>query len=359
MDPKRIDIQSLLRDNIRNIKPYSSARDEYTGTEGVFLDANENPLGTVSSGVFNRYPDPLQRGVKEKLALLKKCKPEQIFIGNGSDEAIDLVFRAFCAPRKDKVIFTPPTYGMYQVCADINDVQAISIPLTPEFQLDTQSILEAVAMDTSIKAIFICSPNNPSGNLMKDEDVRVICENFDGIIFFDEAYIDFTSHPSKIEWLNEFPNLIVSQTFSKAWGMAALRLGVGYASEEIIRVFNSIKFPYNINQASQEYALEALGKVEKMHDMVGELLKERDNMIATLKDFSFVEKIYPSDANFLLVKMEEAKAIFDFLIGKTVIVRDRTKVPGCEGCLRITVGTREENQELYQELKAWEKKACR
>lgn len=344
------DIRKLLRPNIAEIVPYSSARDEYTGKEGIFLDANENPIGSVANGDFNRYPDPLQRAVKEKIARIKGVASSKIFLGNGSDEPIDLLFRAFCEPQTDNVITLPPTYGMYRVCADINNVAVVQVPLTPEtFDIDVAGVLNAV--DTDTKIIWICSPNNPTGNLVSRKKVVEVIEKFNGIVVIDEAYIDFADEPSFVEELNNYPNLVVLQTFSKAWGMAALRLGMAYASEEIINVLNNIKYPYNINIATQHLVLEALDKVADKDDMVAELMKQRSWLVDNLKDISFVEKIYPTDANFVLVKMKGARTVYEKLLKKLVIVRDRSKVTLCDDCLRITVGTASENEKLIEELK--------
>ena len=344
------DIRKLLRPNIAEIVPYSSARDEYTGKEGIFLDANENPIGSVANGDFNRYPDPLQRAVKEKIARIKGVAPSKIFLGNGSDEPIDLLFRAFCEPQTDNVITLPPTYGMYRVCADINNVAVVQVPLIPEtFDIDVAGVLNAV--DTDTKIIWICSPNNPTGNLVSRKKVVEVIEKFNGIVVIDEAYIDFADEPSFVEELNNYPNLVVLQTFSKAWGMAALRLGMAYASEEIINVLNNIKYPYNINIATQHLVLEALDKVADKDDMVAELMKQRSWLVDNLKDISFVEKIYPTDANFVLVKMKGARTVYEKLLKKLVIVRDRSKVTLCDDCLRITVGTASENEKLIEELK--------
>lgn len=343
-------LDQLLRENIKNIQPYASARDEYTGAKGVFLDANENPYGSVSGGEYNRYPDPLQREIKELLAQLKRVEQNQIFLGNGSDEPIDLLFRAFCNPGKDNVIINPPTYGMYQVCADINDVEVRKVNLTPDFQLQPKAILDAV--DENTKLIFICSPNNPTGNCMKTKDINILLRDFQGIVVIDEAYIDFADAPSFTTLLSDTPNLFVLQTFSKAWGMAALRLGMGYANEEIIKVLNRIKYPYNINQATQELALKALTNILKKENYVTQILEQRSILESELSKLPFIEKIYPSDSNQLLIKLPNAKDVYQKLIKKLVIVRDRSSVSLCENCLRISIGTQAETDIFLRELTA-------
>ncbi len=341
-------LEKLLRNNIRSIKPYSSARDEYSGKTGVFLDANENPLGSVGLSGYNRYPDPYQSELKSVISVLKNIAAEHIFLGNGSDEPIDLLFRAFCEPRIDNVIVTPPTYGMYRVCADINDIEVKEVNLTEEFELQTEKVLSAVNENT--KLIWLCSPNNPSGNLMQRASVEKILKEFNGIVVVDEAYIDFSEEPSFITELKNYPNLVVLQTFSKAWGLAALRLGMAFASAEIVQVLSKIKYPYNINLSTQKLALDALRKAEEKDQFVEEILKERDNLKAELSKFSAVTKIFPSEANFLLIRIDNARKIFDQLIAQLVIVRDRSSVVLCKDCLRITVGTKDENNTLLKEL---------
>ena len=345
-------LNALLRPHILNLTPYSSARDEYTGKEGVFLDANENPLGsTTATGDYNRYPDPYQSAIKERLAPIKGVRPTQIFLGNGSDEPIDLLVRATCqpGPSGDSMLIVPPTYGMYEVSANINDVHLIKVPLTADFQLNTDAVLAAILPTT--KLIFICSPNNPSGNLIDREAIRRVIETADhSLIIVDEAYIDFAGQPSWLTELNRYPNLVVLQTFSKAWGLAALRLGMCFASEELIRVMNKIKPPYNISAPTQTLALEALTHEANKNAMVAQILTKRATLAKQLAELPLVQHIYPSDANFLLVKFENPKAVFDYLIGKQVIVRDRSRVILCDGCLRITVGTAHENQQLLTVL---------
>jgi histidinol-phosphate aminotransferase len=342
-------INNILRENIKKTKPYSSARDEYNGNEGIFLDANENTLGSVTKDNYNRYPDPLQHEVKERLAVIKGVKPTQIFFGNGSDEAIDLLYRAVCQPGKDNVITMPPTYGMYEVSANINDVLVKEVPLNPDFEIQTDKVLAAV--DAHTKMIFVCSPNNPTGNCLNTESIEKLLKGFNGIVAIDEAYIDFANNKSFLPKLNQYPNLIILQTFSKAWGMAGLRLGTAYASEEIISVLNKIKPPYNINQLTQELALEALGKVLKKEEMVTEILVQRENLVKKLSEIKFVIKVYPSDSNFVLVKTTDGKKVYDYLVSKKIITRDRSKITLCEGCIRITVGTKNENELLLKELK--------
>jgi histidinol-phosphate aminotransferase len=345
-------IDDLLRPHIKHIKPYSSARDEYSGKEGVFLDANENPYGSLTGEPFNRYPDPYQLEIKEKLSFVKGVRPTQIFLGNGSDEAIDLLMRAFCIPGKDNIILLPPTYGMYEVSASINDIMVKKVNLTEDYQLRPASILSAV--DKNSKIIFICSPNNPSGNKMKREAIRTVIQGFAGLVVVDEAYIDFSDEPSFITELAEFPNLLVMQTFSKAWGLANLRLGMAFASEEIIRILNLIKPPYNISGLTQQKVLESLENYNKIPDLVRKIAEEKDHLIEALKKLPFIRQIYPSNANFILVKVWEAKKIYDYLLNDLVIVRDRSKVILCEDCLRISVGTKEENEFFLQILEKYE-----
>ncbi len=342
-------LNSLLRDNIKNLVPYSSARDEFKGEATVFLDANENSLGSPLMAWYNRYPDPLQLKVKEKLSEIKTVPVSNIFLGNGSDECIDILFRVCCEPGKDNIIIVPPTYGMYEVCANINDVQVKKVPLTPDFQLDLTGIEEAV--DDYTKMIFLCSPNNPTGNALLREDVEVVLNNYFGLVVIDEAYVNFSRYRSFIGELNEYPNLVVLQTLSKAWGLAALRVGMAFASEEIIQVMNKVKPPYNISQASQELVLKALEEVGQVNDMIKEIVTERKQLEDQLHTLPIVEKIYPSDANFLLVKVSNAKTIYDFLLTGGIVVRDRSKVILCKDCLRITVGTPAENFQLVNKLR--------
>ncbi len=340
----KFELEKLLRENIKQLKPYSSARHEFTGEASVFLDANENPYGSTLPEDFNRYPDPLQWQLKFQLAKIKGVPAENIFIGNGSDEVIDLAYRIFCNPGKDNVIICPPTYGMYEVSANINDVAIKKVNLLEGFQLDTAGILNAV--DDNTKLLFICSPNNPTGNNMNRSDVELLLNNFPGIIIIDEAYINYSRQKPFIQELTEYPNLIVMQTLSKAWGLASLRLGLGYASLDIIDLFNKVKPPYNINKASQELALEALQNTEEVNAWIKETVNEREALANELKKFSFVEKIYESDANFFLMKVKDADKLYNYLSSNGVIVRNRSKEVMCENSLRITIGTPEENQQL-------------
>ena len=349
------DLNIILRENIKKLVPYSSARDEYKGKDGVFLDANENAYGAPlkeKEVQYNRYPDPLQLEVKEKLSKIKGLPVENIFLGNGSDEAIDILFRAFCNPGKDNAIICPPTYGMYEVSANINDVATIKVPLTPEtFQLDTEKILKAINVNT--KLIFICCPNNPTGNGVKWDAIKTILEKFNGIVLVDEAYINFASYQSLIPKLLEYPNLVIIQTLSKAWGMAVLRVGMAFASRSIIDIFNKIKPPYNINAASQKLALEALNNVDQVNTWIKEIVAEREKLAAVLLSLPFVLKIYPSEANFILVKTNDPKRIYNYLTDHKIIIRDRSSVTLCEGSVRITIGTKEENKQLIEQLKSY------
>ncbi len=339
----------LLRDNIKKLVPYSSARDEFKGEASILLDANENAFGSPYARNYNRYPDPLQHRVKEKLHRIKGVPVENIFLGNGSDEAIDILFRAFCEPGRDNVILVPPTYGMYEVSANINNVAYKKVNLTIDYQLDLDGIAEAI--DAHTKLIFICSPNNPTGNSIRRQDIETILVNFDGIVVVDEAYINFSKQPSFTTDLVEFPNLVVLQTLSKAWGLAALRLGMAFANKEIIEIFNKIKPPYNINQATQDIVLEALEGVEIVNEWIKEVVGEREKLSAALQVLPQVAHVTPSDANFILVKLEEPRALYNFLVDKGIIVRDRSKVELCEGCLRLTIGTPAENNTLLKEVK--------
>ena len=343
------DLNSILRPHIAKLQPYTSARDEYTGKEGVFLDANENPFGSITEQDFNRYPDPYQAALKEEIAKIKGVRPSQIFLGNGSDEAIDLLFRAFCNPGKDNVILLPPTYGMYEVSANINDVEIRKVALTEDFQLQPEKILKTA--DSNSKILFICSPNNPSANKANREDILFLLKNFKGLVVVDEAYIDFSDEPSFTTELGNFPNLLVMQTFSKAWGLASLRLGMGFASEDLIRILNKIKPPYNISGLTQETVLNAIRNKEKVDQMIQDILSEREYLKAELEKLPFVQKIHPSHANFLLVKLPNANQVYEDLIREKIIVRNRAKVLLCEDCLRITVGKRTENEAFLEALK--------
>ncbi|MEN9569139.1 MAG: hypothetical protein RL172_370 [Bacteroidota bacterium] len=345
------DLNTLIRQNIKNLTPYSSARHEFTGKASVFLDANENAFGSPLAEKFNRYPDPLQWQLKFQLARIKGVPAENIFVGNGSDEVIDLAFRIFCNPGKDNVIVCPPTYGMYEVSANINDVAIKKVNLTPNFQLDVPGILDAV--DANTKLLFICSPNNPTGNNMNRDDVEVLLNNFPGIVIIDEAYINYSRQKTFIQELTEYPNLVVMQTLSKAWGLAALRLGLCYASMDIIDVFNKVKPPYNVNEASQHLGLEALQDTSTVNDWIKTVVEQRALLVNEINGLSFVEKLYPSDANFILVKVANANALYDYLTANEVIVRNRNKDVNCSNCLRITIGTPDENNLLIKLLKTF------
>jgi histidinol-phosphate aminotransferase len=345
------DINNILRENIKNLTPYSSARNEYQGEASIFLDANENAFGSPLDTAYNRYPDPMQYQVKMRLSEIKGVPARNIFIGNGSDEAIDILFRSFCNPGVDNVIIVPPTYGMYQVSANINDVEARKVLLTEEYQLNLEGIAEAI--DEHTKLIFICSPNNPTGNSINRDDIETLLANFNGIVVIDEAYINFSRQKTFIQELTEYANLVVLQTLSKAWGLAGLRVGMAFASEEIIEVMNKVKPPYNVNEASQQLALEALNNVQQVNDWIKETLAQRDKLVLTLKDFDFVLDIYPSDANFILIKTTDAKGIYNFLVQNGIIIRNRTNVELCEGCLRITIGTPDENKILIDTLQQY------
>ena len=341
------ELDKLVRVNIRDMQPYSSARDEFEGTGEVFLDANENPFDTG----LNRYPDPYQRQLKKKIAELKGVSPDQLFLGNGSDEAIDLIFRIFCDPGKDEIITTDPTYGMYQVSAAIQDIKVKKVPLSKDFEISSDAILNEVS--TTTKLIFVCTPNNPSGNDLEQTEILKIIEGFDGIVVVDEAYIDFTDAPSFTRQLNEHENLIVLQTFSKAWGMAGLRLGIAFANPEIIRYFNKVKAPYNLNLLTQKEALGRLENSTEVVEMSLELKEQRNVLEGQLSTLPVVKYIFPSATNFLLVRFENSKKVFDYLIDLEIIVRDRSKALYCENCLRITVGTIDENKKLVEALKAF------
>ena len=355
------ELNKLIRENIKNLTPYSSARHEFTGKASVFLDANENAYGSPLSSSFgeglevryNRYPDPLQWQLKFQLAKIKGVPAENIFVGNGSDEVIDLAYRIFCNPGKDNVIICPPTYGMYEVSGNINDVEIKKVNLTENFQLDVEGILEAV--DSNTKLLFICSPNNPTGNDMDRADVEILLNNFPGIVIIDEAYINYSKQKAFIQELTEYPNLIVMQTLSKAWGLAALRLGLCYASLDIIDLFNKVKPPYNINDASQQLGVEALQNTKQVNEWIKEVVEQKELLFQELKPLSFVEKIFPSDANFILVKVKDANKLYNHLSGHEVIVRNRSKDVHCGNCLRITIGTQEENSILINLLQSYER----
>ena len=347
-----MNIEHFVRPNILNLKPYSSARDEYKGEASVYLDANENPYNAP----FNRYPDPLQWQLKEQIAALKNIDPQQIFLGNGSDEPIDLLYRVFCEPMLDNVVALDPTYGMYEVAADINNVEYRKFLLDEHFDFSTGDLLTDAA-DGNTKMIFLCSPNNPTGNNLNRNEMISAVECFDGIVVVDEAYIDFSSQPSMLSELKFYKNLVVLQTFSKAWGSAAVRLGMAFASPEIISILNKVKYPYNINRLTQEYALQMLENAENVNEWIKTLLQERTRLQERLSKLSCVEKIYPTDANFMLVKVSDANAVYNHLVEKGIIVRNRNNVSLCGNCLRITVGTPPENDALIDNISRKDAKA--
>lgn len=335
----------LVRKNIELLKPYTSARDEFKGTAEVYLDANENPYNTA----YNRYPDPLQKKLKERIASLKGVKPEQIFLGNGSDEAIDLLIRAYCEPYQDIILLTEPTYGMYSVCASVNGVPIMNASLTRDFDLDLPLVLSLI--NDSTKIIFLCSPNNPSGNLLDREKIEQIIQKFNGLVVVDEAYIDFANDSGFAPSLALYPNLVILQTLSKAWGLAGLRLGMCLASPEIIQILNKIKYPYNVNTVTQQLVLEALQHSDKKDLWVNTILVEREKLKQALLKLNGVIMVHPSDANFLLVKMINAKGVYQSLLQKGIVVRNRSSVIQCDDCLRITIGTPQENEILINALK--------
>lgn len=337
-------IQKLIRKNIQQLTPYASARDEFQGEGQIFLDANENPYPSS----YNRYPDPLQRKLKEKIAALKGVRSSQLFLGNGSDEAIDLLIRAFCEPREDSILITEPTYGMYGVCAGVNGVAVQKVLLTSNFELDTSHF----TISPTTKLVFLCSPNNPSGNLLQREKIEKIIKEFNGIVVIDEAYIDFSNDPGFVPALSHYPNLVILQTHSKAWGLAGLRLGLCMASEEIISVLNKIKYPYNISTVTQQLAYDQLLTPKQKDIWVTSTKIEKGKLKQALTEIKIVLKVYPSDANFLLVKMTNAKSVYQKLVKNGIVVRDRSSVVHCEECLRITIGTPQENELLINVLKS-------
>jgi len=339
-----MEINKLLRKNIQKLQPYSSARNEFSGEAMVYLDANENPFNQP----FNRYPDPLQKLLKKKIAAIKGVQREQIFLGNGSDEPIDLIFRAFCNPGIDNIVTINPTYGMYEVAAGINDIEVKKVPLTEKFELDASLILSAT--DEKTKIIFLCSPNNPTGNCFDKDEILKIIRSLEGIVLLDEAYIDFAPAKSLLPELNNYPNLIILHTFSKAWGMAGIRLGMAFATSEIISVLTKIKYPYNLNILTQTKAMELLSNKKQLNKWVKIIIAERDKLAILLQQLPFVVEVYPSDANFLLVKMHDANGIHNYLMERGIIVRNRSNVHLCEGSLRITVGSPSENEILIKAL---------
>lgn len=344
-------LESLVRENIKNLKPYSSARDEFSGEAKVFLDANENSLGSPLHKWYNRYPDPHQKQLKNVIAEIKKVEARKIFLGNGSDECIDLLYRSFCNPGKDNIIICPPTYGMYEVSANINDVEIRYAPLLDDFQLNLAH-LETLT-DQYTKIIWLCSPNNPTGNSLHRTDIEMVLNNFSGLVVIDEAYINFSRQKSFIQELEEYPNLVVLQTFSKAWGLAGLRLGMAFASEEIVEILDRVKPPYNINQATQELALKALEEVGQVNDMIREIVDMRNALANVFIQMPGVQQMYNSDANFILVKIDRATEVYNYLLTKGIVVRDRSRVELCEDCLRITIGTEKENTLLVDALAEW------
>jgi len=343
---------NIVRNNIRNLKPYSSARDEFKGEANIFLDANENSLGSPLLKWYNRYPDPMQWKIKQKLSVIKQVPVDQVFLGNGSDEPIDLLFRCFCEPGVDEVIVFPPTYGMYEVSANINNVHLSKVPLTKEFQLDLEALESAIKPHSKI--IWICSPNNPTGNSIDRQDIEMVLNNFDGLVVVDEAYINFSRQKSLVTDLADYPNLVVLQTLSKAWGLAGLRVGMAFASSEIIGYLNKVKPPYNISEPVQELALKALDEIGQVNDMILQLVDARKQLELDFVKSPQVVKVFPSDANFLLVEFNQARAMYDYLVGKGIVVRDRSNVLLCDNCLRITVGTDAENLKLVDAINSFQ-----
>ena len=339
------ELKELIRPNIWSLKPYSKARDEYKGaTASVFLDANENPYNTPN----NRYPDPLQTELKTLVSRVKNIGKDRIFLGNGSDEAIDILYRTFCIPGVDNAVAIDPTYGMYEVCADINDVEYRKVLLDENFQFKASDLLAKA--DDKTKLIFLCSPNNPTGNNLCKKEIETVLQEFGGIVVIDEAYIDFSDEVSFTTMLDKYPNMVVLQTFSKAWGCAGIRLGMAFASEEIISVFNKVKYPYNVNHLTQTEAINMIGKEYQIKEWVKTLLTERSRLIAKFGNLDCCEHIYPTDANFFLAKVTDAKKIYDYLVNKGIIVRNRTNVTLCHNCLRVTIGSRPENDKLIEAL---------
>ena len=342
------DLNNLVRKNILELKAYSSARDEYKGLKAnVFLDANENPYNAP----INRYPDPLQQDVKKKISALKSVPVENMFLGNGSDEAIDIIFRIFCNPKCDNVVSIEPTYGMYEVCANINDVEYRKVLLDDKFDFDADSLLGAC--DENTKVIFVCSPNNPTGNNLRRNQIERLLVEFQGIVVIDEAYSDFsTERPFRLD-LGKYPNMIVLNTFSKAWGCASIRLGMAYASAEIIQLFNKVKYPYNVNLLTQEKALEVLSDITKIHQRINAIVESRNNLIDAFSQLPICSRVYPTDANFFLAKVCDANQIYNYLIEKGIVVRNRHNITLCNDCLRITIGSNEENRLLLSALRQY------
>ncbi len=342
------DLQNLVRENIKKLIPYSSARSEFGGIADVFLDANENSFGSPLTKWYNRYPDPLQFELKKKIAAIKLTSCDQMLLGNGSDECIDLLIRAFCEPMKDNIIVCPPTYGMYQVYADINNVPCRAVPLLENYQLNLQKLEQAI--DFKTKMIFFCSPNNPTGNSLNRNDIEMVLNNFDGLVIIDEAYINYSRQKSFLSDLKDYPNLVVLQTFSKAWGLAALRLGIGFASKDIIQVLNTIKPPYNISGLTQEVVMKALDNLQDVNGMIEETIQEREKLKKQLVALPIVLQVFPSEANFLLVRIKKATDVYNYLKEQGIIVRNRSNILLCDDCLRITVGTPPQNLALINAL---------
>ncbi len=345
---KKINLSQLIRPHLISLAPYSSARDDFQGDAQVFLDANENPFDTG----FNRYPDPHQKEIKQRLSKIKNIPIGSIFVGNGSDEAIDLLLRAFCEPERDNIIIVPPTYGMYKVSARINNINVMEVLLDENFDLDVKKIIESITPHT--KLIFLCSPNNPTGNTLSRDRIKKLLDEFTGLVVVDEAYIDFADEPGTTAWLTEFQNLVVLQTLSKAWGLASIRVGLCLANHEIISLLDKIKPPYNISGPNQMQAIHALDSTDQTKERIAAIKTERHSLKAGLSEIKFIEKIFPSEGNFLLVRMHPANALYHYLSQNGIIVRNRSKEPGCENCLRITVGTETENRLLVQKLKEYE-----
>jgi len=343
-----MNLEKLVRNNIRRLQPYSSARNEFAGRAEIFLDANENSFGSPLGKNYHRYPDPLQRRIKQKMADINGVRPDEIFIGNGSDEAIDLLLRIFCEPGRDNILLCPPTYGMYRVAADINDVPVKTAPLTEDFELDREAIERE--LDGVTKIIFLCSPNNPTGNSLSEKTILGLIENFPGIVVIDEAYIHFSRERSFVPEIGRFENLVVLQTFSKAWGLAGLRVGLAFANKEVTDLLNRVKPPYNVSEIAQEAILAALESKTEMDETVGRIIREREKLTGRLRTLPLVEKIYPTDANFVLVKTADADAVYRSLLEEKIVVRNRSNVEMCAGCLRLTVGTPEENEALVKAL---------
>ena len=346
------DFQKLIRPHLKDFQAYSSARSEFRGKADIFLDANENPYQSVGGGYFNRYPDSSNIEIRTKIAAHRKVEPNQVMVGNGSDEVIDLLFRAFCEPKEDKILICPPTYPMFKTSAILNNVGTTEVLLTPNFQLDTPNILNAI--DDKTKIIFLNSPNNPTGNLLNSDDIKKILNSFNGLVVLDEAYIDFADSNSWVSQLDNYPNLFIIQTMSKAWGMAGLRLGLGFGSSDIIDIMQKIKPPYNINSVSINWALKAFDLIGEKYQMVELIRSERIKLSSLLSTLPFVKKVYDSDSNFVLVKVTEPDRLYNYLLEKGIVVRNRSKLPLCEGCLRICVGNSDENKALAKALKAFE-----